>query len=104
MVCQQLQEQMALGRVAPDRLHRQPFAIHHRVVADDQLAPQADGLVGHVLGDVQGHQDMLHGLLRVPSSWPTLSQSMARSLGASWNSRDSISRTVGMAPLLSHRE
>ena len=58
VVFQQLQQQVPLGRVPPDGLHRQPFAVHHRVVADDQLAAGGDGLVRHSLGDVQRHQDL----------------------------------------------
>ncbi len=57
---------MPLGRVLPDGLHRQPFAVHHRMVADNQLAVFRDGLVRHGLRDVQGHQHPLDLRLRVP--------------------------------------
>ena len=63
---QDFQQQVPLGRVLPDGLHRQPFAVHHRMVADNQLAVFRDGLVRHGLRDVQGHQDPPDLRLRVP--------------------------------------
>ena len=54
-IAQQLQQQMALGRIAPDALHRQPAAVHDGVVGHDQLTAVGKGLVRHVLRDVQRH-------------------------------------------------
>ena len=56
---------MSLRCVIAHTLYRQPFAVHHRMVRHNQLTACGNGLVSHVLGDIQRHQNTLDLLLGI---------------------------------------